>query len=485
MNAPSHRLMDPALPTLGKALDCEYMRQALESALFAPGREHGAGKRGRVFSCAIGHIKYKPGRCCLVCYRLEVLDAASGEHSTILVSGRAYPPGTSSSRYARASKASTVAVLLGPAVRHIEHLGLVLWVFPSDRKLHYLQSLVDEEQLRADVMPRLVAGRFGREWTIESLKPRVAHYVPEHSCTVCAQMRLRNARSGRCRNWVVFGKTYYHDGGAGIFRCMKELWRYCAPGARFAVPRPLGYDSITRTLWQEGLSGRTLLQRYPTLNVSARDRRRVAQAIASFHAAPLSGLPTVTVEGIVADLLDRGAVIAAALPSHKALIGRITERLVASAPANPTLTTLHGDLHAQNIFFVGDVVALIDLDGLERGPPLLDIGSWTAASIYRNLLDGRAVADSIRTARLFNDDYVQSMGQCCDPTSLGWYASYALIAQRCYRALSRLKPGRIEMVRDLLVAADHISADSRALVSRKFVHSQTSSSARITAESLP
>jgi Ser/Thr protein kinase RdoA (MazF antagonist) len=166
----------------------------------------------------------------------------------------------------------------------------------------------------------------------------------------------------------------------------------------------------------------------------------------------------------LAEVVDTLSPLIGAAPLHAA-----AQALEASWPAfgdSDAASTLHGDIHGRNILVEdqrsGPRVALIDLDGLRRGPAVLELGSWVADAIYRALLEGDA-ADRDRPAwRALIDAYAAAGGVRPDPAALRWAVAWNLLTQRAWRCVVNLKPGRYALAPSLVQLATDIAGQGTA-----------------------
>ena len=144
---------DAALPQLATVLDIAAMR-AIFQAVYFTGEHSGTEIQTvplrqtdrRVFqlqACQIERVKYKPGRNCLICYRLQFYDPQTGARDEQILSARVYPLGRSASRFRKAQARLLVQPKIGPPLLHLPALGMVAWGFPNDRKLTGLGRLMD------------------------------------------------------------------------------------------------------------------------------------------------------------------------------------------------------------------------------------------------------------------------------------------------------------------------------------------------------
>ena len=448
---------DAALPSLAAALDPERLHTELATLVEARAVPGGDAKRVRVERCRVERVRYKPGRSCLVSYTLELRADGADESCEQLLCGRMYPPGESGSRYAKALRAPLESVGFGTPVAQLPSLDMIVWAFPNERKLTSLARLTDDAWLRSRTLPGLVTRLRGPHWRLEHASHAIVHYVPEHTCTVRAVLDACRS-DGLRRRSVVYGKAYYDDGGRHVGEAMRQLSQSRAvQSGMLGIARPLSYEEGDRILWQEGLEGETLEQRHADDRVPSAALRRVAGAVASLHGSPVTQLPRLRPAGVLADVRERAQVIAYARPQLRPALDRIVRALSKSQPHAGAAATLHGDLHPKNVFLMGDRVWLIDLDAIRRGPAEHDLASWIACMLYRACLRGEPLAGALAAALEFVDGYESGRGALVDARALDWYTAAALLSERAYRVLSRLKSGRLEILDELVDLASRAS----------------------------
>ena len=437
---------DPVLPHLGVALEPEAMRAVFESVLGTANR----AARFRLESCSIERVKYKPGKNCLVCYRLA-FHSETNDKSQLLCA-RLYPKGTSYSRYRRAKKDATKTPNFGESVMHLPGLDMVVWAFPNDRKLQALPQLMDVVWVRENVVPLLV----GADWKGSEMCHDLIHYVPEHTCTVRITLEGGQPLS-------FYGKTYYDDEGAETYRLMRHLEEKKVDSLRTA--RALHYDADNRMLWQEGLAGSPLIGlelEHPDFHTSL---QQAACAVASLHQTNLECERAVSLQDWLDKLNDMRTFLPQVRPTCRARLESLISSLLEQAACLKTqpLATLHGDLHLQNFLVAGGEVALIDLDNLCTGSPWQDVGSFIAGLYYRGLLETLPLATIERLAITFCRSYLQACPYPNDEPALRWYTAAALINERAFRSVTRLKSGRLELLDDLITLAERFVMDPVAL----------------------
>jgi aminoglycoside phosphotransferase (APT) family kinase protein len=122
--------------------------------------------------------------------------------------------------------------------------------------------------------------------------------------------------------------------------------------------------------------------------------------------------------------------------------------------------TLHGDFHARNVLVERHAASmracLIDLDGLRRGPALLELGAWIGDRMYLALLEGADARRDEATWRALIDAYVAAGGKRPDAQALRWATAWSLFTQRAWRCVVNLKPGRFALAPRLVELAGEL-----------------------------
>jgi hypothetical protein len=103
---------------------------------------------------------------------------------------------------------------------------------------------------------------------------------------------------------------------------------------------------------------------------------------------------------------------------------------------------------------------LIDLDNVCAGSPYHDLGSLVAALHYAGLL--RSAPDGLVSGTV--ETLLESYAGCAPwpvPREVvDWHTAVALITERAYRSVTRLKNGRFALVDQLIALAGDISRTS-------------------------
>jgi len=439
---------DPALPQLAVVLDPGRMRDVFAQAL--AWREPPA-----LQACAVERVKYRPGRNCVVGYRLTLQDA-TGASCEQRVCASVYGAEESQTRYRAGllecdpAQPGTVQRPLLPALSFVAPLNMLVRAFPWDRKLRGLHLLVDARVVESRLLPPVVAARWGAGAGIASIRQRVVSYFPDHTCTVCVDVRLKGV--SRRRTWRVYGKMRYDDAGANTFVLMQRLWEVAGQGgASAAYARPLHYDPALRLLWQEAAEGEPLGTLLDTGVPTSTLLQRTASALAGLHASGLAPARVVRMDDLLDALRSAADVVAEAVPECAARVQALKAALLASVPGEGACGTLHGDLHSHNILVGRTRIALIDIDRLSQGPVAAEVGSLLAELAMRECMRGGALErERLEQAA---DAYAEARGERLDAQALRWHCAGAMLRERALRCVTSLKPGRMEALPALLDAA--------------------------------
>jgi hypothetical protein len=454
---------DEKLPQMEALLNASHMREVFERELAAARGPAAIAPICRVESCRIVYTKYRPGKNFLIAYLLKVVDPDTGRGREQLMTVLECVEGESREVFANASKETLVPTGFGEGVFHLPGLEAVAWAFPNDRKLTGLPALIDPDSLKKSL--EIVTGNFGDEWSIMELESEPVHYMPERACTVRVKIGLRSAADGGTASRVLFGKTYCSSEGEAAWQRLQTLWGSEARrSGRLLISQPLAYHPEIRTLWQSGLEGKTLNEVDANSGLFFELLENAGSAVAELHRTTVPSAPLVTTGEIIsklemsADLLSRS--LSRIWPKQQDELRSMIRRLIAVSDriGVGSTATLHGDLHLKNLFVTGDRIALLDLDNLSQGDPLLDIGSFIALLHYRGLIEGRSQPAIEGICGRFVQSYRANIDWEVSEWALNWHIAAALIYERAYRCVTRLKAGRLDIVGDIIELANAFTA---------------------------
>jgi hypothetical protein len=424
---------DPAFPQLEQALDAGVVGQALQQTLFGQ-----PGGRMQVEACRVDEVRYKPGKSCVLSYLVTLRDNATTSTQALVVSGRLlhaterFPTGALASR-----RSTETAMLPQPAMR--------LWLFPADRKLRHLACLFDPAWLVCDLPITLRPLGFARQDQLANLRVDRVHYIPERSCMVRCDMEWLAAAAAQTSRIVLFAKQYVDDGGVATFSVMTQLqsqWRYGAQALR--------YDEETRTLWQLQAPGRTLTWALLLATDWGTTLDRIADCVVRLHQSAIRCDRAFGVAQICAQL-EEAALLARELGSTiaertRALVQRLVSQVDALYAEPTPIAPLHRDLKLINFLLDEDEarVSLIDLDCVELGDPVIDLGSLTG-NVYLNGL--RAGTDPEMIERVVSRLVTAYSARA--PVSLRrlhWHIAAAMIYEVLRRSMRQRNTERLQHV---------------------------------------
>lgn len=451
---------DRTLPHLARLFDVHAMTGLLAAEWVSAAA---ASAAPQILGCDIERVKYRPGRNCVVGYRVRVQmpsrpggagrRRAAQRIAIARVSAAMYPAIEAEARYARA-RGLIADLEFPPRLSLLRDAGVLLWRFPHDRKLAALPQLADSGWLRRAWLPEMVAARWGTDRQIAGVRNEMIGYFPDHSATLRSRLRLAHAADRRSRVWEVYGKVRYDDSGAQVFASMAALFDSEASRAGVVgYARPIASYPAARVLWQEGIDAPTLDRQLLAGSIDHPQWARVARAVAGLHGTPLPLAASITRDTLEAEIQRAAATLMAAAPAACADVESLSADLQGRIGSIDTgaRATLHGDLHSKNILVDAQSVHLIDLDRLGKGPALAELGSLLAELVLRDCVAGGSL-DWARVAGVAAE-YRRASAVHLDYAELGWHVAAALLRERAYRCVTSLKPGRLEILPALLAAA--------------------------------
>lgn len=378
----------------------------------------------QIETCWLERVRYRPGRNCLLTWRIGVVtagraDSASTAHRFSLLACR---DGASAVVYAESMRrAESVQTSDGRDLWHLAEFDAVLWAFPNERKLRGITRLNEPGPL-LDELAELIPGSHRGSLAI-------VQYVAERSCTV----RLTAAEGAL----VAYGKFYRPGEAERAWRTISALWESRARrNGHLTIPEPLAWHAGSDSVWLRELPGHP-----PGPGVTAGELKATGQALAALHLTVIEPSPP-DAHDPVTRLEETIPVLVEVRPDLASRFMRLAIRLGESTPyATAVRATLHGDLHLKNILGLADGrIGLIDLDNLMVGDPLLDLGSLAAYLHYRGMVEGRSPAEITREIGSICEGYEAEGGWPIDRVLLRHRIAAALISERAWRIVTRLKP---------------------------------------------
>lgn len=429
---------DAALPGLQHAADPRAMRELLQ-AYFGPDVA--------IQSVALHDFAYRPQRSARFVYELDLRERSGTRHRHVMHAWLGDAAQTRR-RVAGYAPRTWTPPRFGPAFVHVPELGLLVWGFPNDPKLR-LEALASSEQALETL--RGVSALAPAERCTSSF----VHYVPRK------RIVMRHVLDPGERQ--VYTKSYPASRGAAIWDIACRLFEHSRfdPDA-FHIAPPLAYLDESSTLVQEGLVGWTPLDESVWLNEPARVAR-LGGALARLHRSdlPLESEWGPAQEWILFEKIARA--LRRFEPHCGTTLDHLRERARRSAPpaGDGERVPLHGAFRLKQMLHSGERVALVDLDGVRRGDPVVDLGSFVA-QMQTRVAKGRlrpAAAEAALSGLL--DSYGASVPWPIAQPRLAWYTALRLVSKHAIGHVNHLKQDAGDAIRASLETALRILAAQR------------------------
>lgn len=385
---------DPALPSLGLALDGAAMAERLSGAL--------AGCRSgelAVESCEPVYVRYKPATSCLVQYVVGIRETGTDAAPGIKAYARLQPDRAAAVQSGRASLRRLVDRARrhhadGPMARaaYLADLGAMFFLFPVDRRL---RGLVRATAVRG--ARRALRSIDAEAADLQVSDVELVRYRPERKALL--RYALRSAP------WPGLYAKLYADARQGrVFEAMRAARAAGAPTAA-----PIAALDGPSMLLQEEVPGIRLATLRGT-SAYARHLEAVAAALERLHAALPAARDTVPAADERTLVLAASHAVGRLCPDLGArattLAGAIVDR-IGSVAGRPAL--VHGDFYDDQVLVTSRGACIVDLDDAAFGEPLTDIGTFLAhLSARYGGAGGEAARDAFLTAAATHDRRVAS-----------------------------------------------------------------------------
>lgn len=365
---------DPALPDLPVLLDGAATAVLLETYLadFSTGRLDLA-------DCVPVYVRYKPGTSALIQYRLQLRDTSSGEIHPTTAFFRMFSDEHGAQQWGRRSfgRLLAQAEAFHPApprarAAYLPEMRALLQVYPIDRDLKPLVRVAAPAQIQAALQEVLVAGLGA-----PAAQPGdLIRYKPARKAL------LRVPWEGGPVD-AAYVKVLSDDRGAMLARAAESL---TFGGLR--TPQVLAHQVEDRVIVHEAIAGVPLSALRGTQDYCDA-MAPAAEALARLHASNVPELfaHTLAVEvSVVRIACETVRTLSPPLAARMdTLAMEVTDALLAEPERE---ATLHGDFYDDQVLVDGGELAVIDLDEIRRGHPLIDVGNMLA---HLTVADARGV----------------------------------------------------------------------------------------------
>ncbi len=387
LDAPTPIPEDPFLPHVAEALDPGAMLALFRREL-TPTRGFG------IKACTVDRIRYRRGARAVVQYTVGLVGPSGSEQREQWITALLYPKERARQVWGKLQR--TLPAIAGPGgvlppVAFASDSGLILQVFPVDRRLPSLPALMDPERFVSRLLPP--RGALPGAWTAQPVRYRAG--------LGCALRWCLDASSNGKDTWYV--KAYRDHQGARTHEALLALASAGDKGG-FTVPEPVAYLEDCRALVQEEVTGPSLSDILLAKDDAAPVMKHLAEALATFHReAPAPARRRAKCDELD-DVRRAAALVSWVRPTltdaAQSLVSRVAGRL---GDVEPGAT--HGDLKPDHIVMSGDGLTLLDFDWFSNSDPVVDAGSMVAR-LTGMALRRPAMAERIEAAgQVFADAY--------------------------------------------------------------------------------
>ncbi|UCF22915.1 MAG: aminoglycoside phosphotransferase family protein [Ralstonia sp.] len=315
--------------------------------------------------CEVAGVRYEPARCVRVAYVL-LGDPQTPAH-------RRWPEGQIV--YFRAP-------VREPLSRRGERLSLdghevESYCFPNDRRLRGIRKFAGKSAIIHKWQAWIDSS--GDDFRIDgdTVQRLLVRYVPEQKWIV----RLRAEgidRSGSCTKRRIAVRAASASGCAALARAHQTFAEFARQaGNLFVVPAVVGCDTKQGLLGVEWIRGDSLVEALRSLPAQ-KTLERVAAILHTLHSAQASSLPVQTMEDVNERVQQAVDDLSKARPDLRPRLASLAREFQALArtihAADPA--TLHNDFHWNQLQIKGNRYALLDLERICCGDPLIDVANF-------------------------------------------------------------------------------------------------------------
>jgi len=364
---------DSNLPTLVVACNTEQMREYFQTLLRPDTKE-----AFEITDCRLILLRYRRGFRCILHYELDVLEISTGLLFTKWVAGTLYANQTKNrSRRKALNAASDIreSDVTGrkcfESVGLIPEVGMILQVFPYDRKLPGLQVL--KSRFIPDLEKQWINDLGSGNWFVEERSIEPKRWRLGLSAVLKYNISAREVVSEKRTQKHFYLKVFPRDQSQSSFQLLSELWKLRAEGKLpFAIAKPVAYADDIGAIAIEEAPGVTLQDLLAGKDDFHQEAIQLAQALAAFHQTDFP-MPRRHLLHDEYQRMERVSMrLEAVCPDLGKDIREILDGVVQNLSDGP-LGPAHLDLKTDHIFFHDNCVGLIDFDSCATSDPMLDL----------------------------------------------------------------------------------------------------------------
>lgn len=251
------------------------------------------------------------------------------------------------------------------------------YCFPNDRRLRGIRKFAGKSAIIRTWQAWIDAA--GNDFRIDgdTVQRLLVRYVPEQKWIVRLRAEGRHHGGSRSKRRIGVRAASYSSCTALARRHQAFAEFARQSGDVFVVPAIVGCDAEQGLLGVDWIRGDSLIK---TLQKVSADKTldRVAAILHTVHSARVSTLRVQSIADVSARLQHAVDDLSMARPTLRprlALLAREFQTLAQTIP--PTeLATLHNDFHWNQLHIKGKRYALLDLERVCRGDPLIDVANF-------------------------------------------------------------------------------------------------------------
>jgi aminoglycoside phosphotransferase (APT) family kinase protein len=314
--------------------------------------------------CEMVGARYEPGRCVRVAYVL--LDE---------------PQTPAHRRWPEGRIVYFHAPVREPLSRRGERLSLddhevEAYCFPNDRRLRGIRKFAGKSAIIRTWQAWIDSA--GNDFKIagDTVQRLLVRYVPEQKWIVRLRAEGKDRDGSRSKRRVAV-RAASRTSCAALARRHQTFAEFARQaGKLFIVPAVVGYDGRQGLLGVEWIRGDSLVD---TLRNGSADEtlEHVAAILHTLHSAHLASVPVQNVEDLSGRVQEASDDLSAVQPDlRRRLVSLVREfqALVGTIPSTDPVT-LHNDLHWNQFQIKRNRYALLDLERICRGDPLIDVAN--------------------------------------------------------------------------------------------------------------
>lgn len=394
--------VDSTMPGLAVAGDPDAMLACFKEHL----RPLPADSPPEILGCRLARVRHRRGERCILQYALRLSGAHEGRELPVI--GLLYAEAGAAERLWRKLRdANPDGEPAGSApgfepVSFVPELGMVVQVFPYDRRLPGLRSLAygPPPSLEAVLLSRFGPG----DWGVEACETEVVRYREQLGAVLRYGLTACETATGTRAKRRFYVKVYGDGAGERTLGLLDDLARSADAGGGFDVGRPVAYLGDQKALVLEEARGVTLEQVVLGDGDPAHSAREVARALVALHRTSIRFSVQHTLGDQAANLERAGKILGLACPhlapEVESLVGAIVGELVEAPPA-----PVHGDLKPDHVFLDDGRVVFVDLDSFAMADPVLDPASLLARLVAMPHLHPVPRGRALLAARVFAGEY--------------------------------------------------------------------------------